>query len=160
MRKMQAVIILSIIPQIVILFGLVVGGFLIIADPSSGVFSLGKGFFIIFVSLIAGIILNFNSSFLLIKSLFGQSAAHTRELRECIEVQFERLNYNLTSCIERLEKQTTRLFGVHTGELRECIKGLEKDLVILSDTIDKNSKTYIEELKFCSFYIANMLNTL
>ena len=96
--------------------------------------------------------------------------AHTKELRQSVEKQFEVLNLNLGSIVSasnNIEKQMTHLFQAHTKELRQSVekqfealniglnkmylekvmgalKTLERDLIILSDIMEKNTKLYLK----------------
>ncbi len=96
--------------------------------------------------------------------------AQTKELRQSVEKQSEALNLNLGSIVSasnNIEKQMTHLFQAHTKELRQSVekqfealniglnkmylekvmgalKTLERDLIILSDIMEKNTKLYLK----------------
>ena len=113
---------------------------------------------ILFLSALIIFIFNINLSYFFIK--------HTQEMK----IQSEALNLSLGSIAgasSSIEKQMTHLFQAHTKELRQSVekqfealntglnkmylekimgalKTLERDLIILSDIMEKNTKLYLK----------------
>jgi hypothetical protein len=81
------------------------------------------------------------------KQLVHLSQVHTRELKETLEQRAQALDNELGAIAEQLKpfSHTHAKMWIYLEKATEALKTLERDLIIVSDVMEKNAKICLKQ---------------